>query len=92
VIYPLLATSLKAEWEMVGTGQFLAIVDKSFPKSPPSFTELDPRSYDFAKLNVEKNGLSSRIEIRKGEENRLLPFLPDEQCVFPSLLNSALVN
>ncbi|KAG2010506.1 methyltransferase 10 domain-containing protein [Coprinopsis cinerea AmutBmut pab1-1] len=63
VIYPLLATSLEAEWEMVGT-------------------ELDPRSYDFAKLNVEKNGLSSRIEIRKGEEERLLPFLPDEEFDF----------
>ncbi|EAU80929.2 methyltransferase 10 domain-containing protein [Coprinopsis cinerea okayama7 len=40
VIYPLLATSLEAEWEMVGT------------------------------------------EIRKGEEERLLPFLPDEEFDF----------
>ncbi|KAE8451750.1 hypothetical protein EG329_003207 [Mollisiaceae sp. DMI_Dod_QoI] len=70
-IYPLLGCSQRPQWRFAGTGEIYARID------------IDEKSLQFARQNVQDNGLQNRIKLLKTELGDLL--LPLDRMGFENI-------
>ena len=70
-IYPLLGCSQRPNWRFAGTGRLL---NATLGEAWLNLLDIDDKSIQFAKQNVQENGLQSRIKLLQTQPaDSLLP-------------------